>query len=200
MKNKIDIYYKTAIHLGLAPLTIGTIIFFLWLITHDILLSLAGAVTIFLGFFSVSLGLISLAIYLYKSKVNSIKNSKIKIIKALTILLINFPLALLFIMISSYIRSTFTITIDNQSNKTIKNIYLSESNYTYDLPNVLAHTKVSHDLHFKSEGEVNYSLIIDTIKHSGIVFGYITSGVHGDAQITINSFIQVTVDANTSMM
>jgi len=200
MKKNIDIYYKAAINLGRVPIIIGTIIFLLWLITHEFLLNLAGAITIFLGFFSVCLGLISLSIYIYKSKVNSIKNSKAKIFKAIAILLINFPLALSFIMISSYIDSTFTIIIDNQSNRTIKNIHVSEFNHVNDLPNVLAHTKVSHHLHFQSEGEINYSLSIDDIKHTGILFGYITSGVHGEAQITINNFIQVTVDSNTTFM
>ena len=200
MKKNIDIYYKAAINLGRVPIIIGTIIFLLWLITHEFLLNLAGAITIFLGFFSVCLGLISLSIYIYKSKVNSIKNSKAKIFKAIAILLINFPLALSFIMISSYIDSTFTIIIDNQSNRTIKNIHVSEFNHVNDLPNVLAHTKVNHDLHFQSEGEINYSLSIDDIKHTGILFGYITSGVHGEAQITINNFIQVTVDSNTTFM
>ena len=200
MQKDINIYYKTAISLGRTPLIIGTIIFFLWLVTHNDLLAFAGAITILIGFVSVILGVISLLIYLYKSKINSIKNSRIKIYKAFTILLINFPLVLIFIMISSYIRSTFTITIDNQTNSTIKNIHLTEFKNVYNLPDVLANTKVSHNLHFKSEGQVDYSIKVNRIEHTGILFGYITSGVHGDAHITITDLGKVLINSDTSIM
>lgn len=63
MQKNINKYYQMAIYLGRAPLSIGLLIFFMWFITRNSTLLLAGATTILLGLFSVSIGLVSLGIY-----------------------------------------------------------------------------------------------------------------------------------------
>jgi len=198
MQKNINKYYQMAIYLGRAPLSIGLLIFFMWFITRNSTLLLAGATTILLGLFSVSIGLVSLGIYVYKSKEYGI--AKIKILKALTILLINFPIAFLLISISSYLSSTFTIQINNQSHKIITDIHFIEHDKIYKIPDVKAHSKIQHDFHFQSEGKITYSLTIGKEQYTGMLFGYITSGIHGEAQITINSFVKINVDTNTSIM
>jgi len=200
MKENINIYYKTAIVLGRIPLILGSTIYLFWLLTHHHFLILAGALTIGLGLLTVTIGLISLAFYYYKANKNNVHNYRKKSYIALFVLLLNFPIAILMIMHTSYKLSTYNITIDNQSKSTLKNIYFSEQGHTYKVKPVAPYSTGIYKLQFKSEGSVKYTFTQNDIEYTDILFGYITNGTHGKATITMTPLNQIIKDANVTIM
>jgi hypothetical protein len=103
-------------------------------------------------------------------------------------------------MHSSRILSTYTITIDNQSNNMLENIFFSEQGYIYQIDPVPSHSKRIIELQFQSEGSVNYSFTQNGIVYTDVLFGYITNGTQGTANITMTQYNQVEKDSNTTFM
>lgn len=181
----MDIRFKLSLICGLAPLVIGVLIFFSWLVIRADWLMLAGAYNILAGLVFFVCGLLILFAYGHKErkKGNSypIKRSLI----SLGILLFNFPAALLAIYSADYVNGTSVATVINNSSFEAKDLTLSERDQSYSLSPIAPGQEVIKYFHFKHEGSVDYRLSLNGSIQKGVMFGYVTGGMGDRATMVI---------------
>ena len=165
--------YKYSLFFGISPLFIGVLIYFGWLFSRFGWLQVAGTLNIVFGLVAFCIGIICLAIYAYKSSKQNKYHWGRKAILSLAILLSNFPVAAAIIYHVTYIQSTYYVVINNNSAYEITDIVVTAKNQ-HMLNNITPMSVSRYALHFDHEGAVNYSMIFNHVKHTGVLFGYVT--------------------------
>jgi len=158
----------------------------------------AGMINILVGCILVAIGLISLTVYAIKGyRAGILPTIWKKVVSGYLLLLANFPLAFVFIMVSGAIAGRSTIAIHNQSSSPIKVVLhgpLHEPNQDFVIGVVPPKTEKSKTVRIPGEGAVTYSIATATKTETGIVFGYITSGISQSAKISVDEKLNVSVD------
>ncbi len=182
---KMNQFHKIALWCGLTPLAIGTVVYISWFILRYEWLMLAGMFTLFSGFALFGAGIICISIYFYKAKANSLPGYKRKSIITTAILLVNLPVAAVMLVLAYHEISSSNITIANVSKYTIKNLYLTDGLRRYYIDNIPAQDSRSRSILFEIEGEILYNYSINGKYHTGIIIGYVTSGMGATVVMTI---------------
>ena len=112
---------------GAAPILVGTAIFVMWLIFRGDVLMAAGMITIYAGLASVMVGLICLAIYLWRNW-RSTAVPRRRLVGQATVLtglfLANFVAAGGFVYGAIMIETRYNLSIMNQGNEPLQAVYI----------------------------------------------------------------------------
>lgn len=189
-------WYRISFYCGLTPLIFGVAIYVAWYFTRENWLEAAGLINIFLGFCLFCLGILSLGVYVYKeNKANSSGYLK-RCLLPLFVLLINFPVAGAIIDSANFIKTTFTVSIKNDSNIPITDFVLSERDKSYKVDILPAGGAVKQEFHFIYEGSVYYHFSLNGKKYEGIMFGYVSHHGGSNAVMVISEDRKVLVKEN----
>ncbi len=191
---KINAWYQIALLCGLFPLIFGIIIFISWFVTGAHWLELAGLINIVVGLCLFCIGIFFLGIYLYKAKQSNIDNYLKHSLIPLLILIINFPIAIVAINAATYIESISIVQIENHSEHNITNFRLMAGDERHKIGFIPKHGEAKDKFHFKHEGSVHYSFVMDEKNHEGIMFGYVTHGMGSTAIMVISDTGAVNVE------
>ena len=114
--NEMNIWYRLSLLCGLIPLILGVVILLTWINTRASWLETAGVLIIVIGVALFICGLFCLLFYVRSNSTLSNSVRKKKLILPLSILLLNFPAAILSLLIADSVYSTSTVTVQNNSN------------------------------------------------------------------------------------
>jgi len=113
----------------------------------------------------------------------------------LSILLLNFPAAILSLLIADSVYSTSTVTVQNNSNDEITEIWVNlRGGKSYSLPSVQPRKTHVEKIRFKVESDVLYTLSINGSSKQGVLFGYVSPGMGYRVHIMINSNDMVKIE------
>lgn len=186
-------WYRVALFCGLEPLLVGTLIFIAWLISRARWLEYAGLVNIIAGTCLVWVGLVCLGVYFHQARQQQVAGYLKRSLLALALMVANYPVAITFILTAEYLLSQSTVVVHNQSELSVQAFRLQERDIVYELGDIVPGQTVEHSFHFQHEGSVDYSLMWDGQSHSGVMFGYVTSGLGVTAVMEIDASGMVSV-------
>jgi heme/copper-type cytochrome/quinol oxidase subunit 2 len=178
-------WYKASIGFGIFPLIAGIGIYLIWLKTRANVLMTAGFLNILLGLISVLIAIVCLRVFLVKNRKENNKRPKIKLLIALFIIFSNFPAAFAIIEAVQYEKSVYNINIINNSKYSVEHFALVERNKEILVGDVNAKNILNKTIHFSHEGSVDYKFNLNGERYSGLLFGYVTSGLSFSADIII---------------
>ncbi len=181
----MSIWYKLSLISGLAPLTIGFLIFFGWLSTRADCLMFAGTYNIMAGLAFFLFGLVCLFVYGQQERESGNAYPVKKSLISLGVLLFNFPAAALALYSAYYVTSTSVATVQNNSSFEVNDLVLTERDLSYPLPPIGPGQEITEYVHFKYEGSVDYRLTLNGSIKEGIMFGYVSNGMGGSATLVI---------------
>lgn len=183
----MNIWYKLSLICGLAPLLLGCLIFLCWVAIRADWLMMVGVFNIFAGLVLFVCGLLFLFVYgLNERKKGSSYPIKRSLI-SFSILLVNFPAAVLAVYTADYVKSTSVATVINNSSFEAKDLVLIERDQTYLFPPIAPGQEVIKYFHFKYEGSVDFRLSLNKALQKGAMFGYVTAGMGGRATMVIKN-------------
>jgi heme/copper-type cytochrome/quinol oxidase subunit 2 len=165
----------------------GVLIFVSWVMIRSQWLIAAVIVVVYAGILLFFVGVVSIIICLYNDRRKNTVGYKKKSMVTLSILLINFPVSIAIISTVLYILGVSTVTIENQSNTKIENMFLSERGHLYTIDSVLPTKTIQKKITFQSEGPVHYSFTRGKTKDEGILLDYVSRGMG-------NSVVMVVTD------
>ena len=191
----MNIWYKLAILCGLTPLVLGVSILVAWLNTCASWLEAAGIINIAVGSILFLCGLLFLVFYVRSKSTLRKPVGKKSLIIPLLILFLNFPAALISLLIASSEYAASTITINNYSKYEIKDFTVKQlGEDVYFLPLIKVEERQTEKLHFQVESDVRYSLTLNGNNEEGILFGYVTPSVGSHADVTVSEDGVVTIE------
>jgi len=179
--------WRLAIIAGATPLIAGVMTFAVWYITRAEWLMVAGIFIIYAGLAFFCIGLLSIGTYAYIAKKASVKGWLIKSALVVILLASNFPVAFGLMSAAIYVLSENLVIVDNQSDIVVEKIILYDpAGNSYNFGSVSARGSRDVTFRFQGEGAVTYDMNVAGNAHSGIIFGYITSGSGSTATITVS--------------
>jgi heme/copper-type cytochrome/quinol oxidase subunit 2 len=181
----MTVWYKASIGFGLFPLIAGIGIYLLWLKTRANFLMTAGFLNILLGLISVLIAFVCLRVFMVKNRKENNKHPKIKLVIAFFIIFSNFPAAFAIIEAVQYEKSVYNIYIKNNSKHSVEHFSLTERNKEILVGDVNSKDILNKTIHFRHEGSVEYKFDLNGERYSGLLFGYVTSGLSFSADIII---------------
>ena len=184
----MNIWYRLSLLCGLIPLILGVVILLTWINTRASWLETAGVLIIVIGVALFICGLFCLLFYVRSNSTLSNPVRKRKLILPLSILLLNFPAAILSLLIADSVYSTSTVTVQNNSNYEITEIWVEQrGGKSYSLPSVQPRKTHVEKIRFTVESDVLYSLSINGSSKQGVLFGYVSPGAGYRVRILVNS-------------
>jgi len=188
--------FRIACICGAVPLGVGVIVSVLFYFTQWKWLVAVGLLNIYAGVISVVIGLILLTIYTIRLfKKCAVREKTAVILLGYSLLLVNFPAAVFLAIVSHGNASMSTVVVDNRSLHIIPEVTLTgPSGAQFHISKIPPGSNKRGRFRIKGEGSVTYEVKVGTKTESGILFGYITSGMDQAAKITIDpkSVISVT--------
>lgn len=165
----------------------GGLIFVSWLVSRADWLMQAGIYNIQVGLVLFIAGLGCLMVYGLQARKSGHCYPIKQVGILLGILLFNFPAAILGVLSVMYIVSVSVVTVFNHSAFEVTDLVLKERDRTYHFPPIAPGEEVTEYFRFKYEGGVEYKLSLNGVAKTGLMFGYITHGMGGNAMLTITS-------------
>lgn len=188
----MSIWYKLALFCSVFPLLTGLTILLLWWNAPSQSLEYAGLINIYSGVLLFVGGLVFLLIH-HLSMRNS--NPSKSITLPLSLLLLNFPIALGCVYAVSYKYSQSTITIHNLSPHTVEEITIQQSDgWVHDIKDVSSGARYKESMHFKYESDVTYSLKLNEQRLSGVLFGYVTPSLGSHGVVTVDAAGKIMIE------
>ena len=182
----MNLWHRVALTYGLLPLIVGIAVFSVWLLTRWDWLMFAGLYTIGIGLILFVGGLISLLIASRRARQQGIPYKQ-KNLLILGVLLINFPVALAMMFYAHHLMTIYDVLIINELGTPLNQIILTDpAGEHYAINDVAAHSQTHHEFHFGGEGSVSYEIKSAPIEQSGVLVGYITSGLGGQVTMRID--------------
>lgn len=186
-------WYWIAQACGILPLITGTGIFTAWVLLHRDWLLYAGVLAVPGLLLLILMGFFTIGVFIRRAH-NGKQPYIARSLLATLILLLNFPAGVGFAYLALEIKTTYIVTIENNSRLEVKAMKITDpSGREFLAPALLPQEQAQHSLHFDGEGQVKYQYQIAETVQSGILFGYITSNMGGQAQVTIDSKGSATV-------
>lgn len=165
----------------------GSGLFLVWFAEpHDWMLY-AGLLAVpgFLLF--ILLGFISVGAFVRQSRRSNTPYIR-RTLLAIVLLLMNFPAGAGLAYFALTIKTAYVIQILNNTNQAIETIKLTDpKGHEFVLAPVSPHEQIQQTLRFEGEGQVKYRLEIGGIVKTGILLGYITNNMGGQAHLTIET-------------
>jgi hypothetical protein len=148
----------------------------------------AGVVTALAGLVAFFIGSVALVIYLRRQASASpelCRRSKRRALVAGGVLLANFPIAAIYAMSTIDVQTRYVVRIVNESQQTLDGIVLVGPGIRVDV-GVLEPGKAAHrNLHFRGDGSLTIVAMQNGVEVSGLVSGYVTSNLGGEATIRL---------------
>lgn len=180
--------YRFALICGFVPLTTGTTVFIAWLLTRDDALMAVGAATTVWGSALFLVGVVSLVVYIWKARMARLENWRPKALFASLILISNVPAAAAYVMIVIYLESAYAVIVENSSPKRVDRVVLIGPNQArHEFASFAIGEHREDDFHFLGEGSVTYEVWFGSLVQTGILDGYVSTGMGGCAVLKISS-------------
>lgn len=179
-------WYWIAQACGILPLIVGTGLFTAWVLLHRDWLLYAGVLAVPGLLLLIGFGFFATARFIRRAHHHK-RPYIARSLLATLILLLNFPVGTGFAYLALEIKTTYVVTIENNSRQEIKDIKIIDpSGKEFLAPAILPQEEAQHNLHFDGEGQVKYQYQIAETVQSGVLFGYITSNMGGQAHVIID--------------
>lgn len=178
---------------GLA-LLVGLTVFIAFWFTQASWLVLPGIFVFEGGLILSVVGAICLTIYAFKK--SEIKRGWRQILGLYFLLLINIPLAILLFYLSYGIAGISVVRITNNSERIVDDITV-QAGSIHHIVNFPPRTDKTKKIYIKGEGQVNYSVTVAGKTQSGVLFGYVTSGISQSARLTVDEYLNVSAEETT---
>jgi len=181
--------YPRVIFLGAAPLVAGFAIIALYWMTEWHVLMLAGFFTILAGVISVLAGGgILFLFWLRERRLERYSQGalRVRVLVASILLASNFPAAWACMMAGVELDSRMTVTVLNQGTTRIDSFVLTAPGFTKELGPIPAGGKAKCIVHVTRDGPMDFTSRAGTITSGGIVDGYVTDGIGGRWDVTMD--------------
>lgn len=178
---------------GLA-LLVGLTVFVAFWFTQANWLVLPGIFVFEGGIILSVIGVICLTIYAFKK--SKIKRGKRQVLGLYFLLLTNIPLAIFLFLASYGIAGISVVRIINNSERIIDDITV-QAGSIHHIVNFPPRADKINKIYIKGEGQVDYSVTMAGKTQSGVLFGYITSGVSQSAKITVDKYLNISAEETT---
>ncbi len=179
---------KIAIACGAMPLIAGTAIYFLWRLTRWEFLERLGMFNIFIGLalFAIGVGCVIRQSNDEMSTPNTNNgNTGQRNLLVVTLLLANFPAAIIYGLSAIEVMTRYTVCITNESPTAIEKLVLVGPNSEWSIGVVPAGARVQRELSFGGEGSLSFTAEHEGESIQGEVDGYVTGGLGGDTTLRL---------------
>ncbi len=180
-------YFILSLVCGITPLVVGVASYLMWSVNQNRVFEEIGVYTIFWGviLFIAGSAFLSRYVYLaYKEK----KKITLPAFLSGIILFSNFPAAFLILQLVFSKIGESTLICENNSSKAVSElIVISIDQNEISLGSIKPNTTKTFRFRIKSEGSVEYKVIIDKEVSKGRLFGYVTGGMGANAKLVIHS-------------
>jgi hypothetical protein len=175
---KARAFYLITLWAGIIPIFTGSVIFWTWFFCPGFRdLQLAGLVTIIA---SVPVCLIALILGLYTKHKNKEDDNAVKKTKRVIMLLLaNIPLAIFYVWFATYIIDSERITLINNTEQGITNIYVYGSGDAVFAPSIKKGGSKFFWIHMTKEGSIKLIYEKEGQKMTGSLAGYTGPGMGG---------------------
>jgi len=175
---------------ALLPLFFGTLVFLGWYVTQQSIFWLFGIYTIIIGSILVLLGFVTLIIQAFRYQKSFWKQRL-----AIIMLLLNFPVAILYMFLVVVVETRIELEIINQSQRTLDSIVIQDPVAKITLAPIAPGQSVKTYFCPEGEGLLEIFVSSDTQKTEAIISGYITTFPRNkhDSQIIINPNLEITI-------
>lgn len=185
--------YRIALSCGGIPLCAGVSIFLCWLITRWPWLMLAGYANIAIGIVLFVVGAIALGRY----RANATSPTRAHVRRrnwiALTVLLINFPVAGGLAFAAIAIETSYTVVIENASSAELVDVRVTGGGVDEYIESIPPGGVAKRTFWIRQDGELNLQAVTDAGTINATVEGYVTPNAGGRAEVIIHSDGTVTV-------
>ena len=189
LKNR---WYIISIFFSLLPLLTGCSFYGIWRVTHDMGLAFTGLLLTPLCLLSLIISFISLFPAAAHYKESNAPYRKRKILLALALILINFPVAGTIVSEADYYYSLSAVVVRNNSDTSIADLVITDpQGNILSIPPVASHSEKTHRLPFKGEGKVSYKLTSSAGLQEGVLIGFISVPI-----MTLGGIIEINPDGS----
>lgn len=168
--------YRLALLCGLLPLSVGSLIFSLWLVLRSNTLMFAGIFTIYAGVLLSIVGLLALAVYLWRA-LRQADLPRRQIIRAsllgFGLILANYVLAAAFVLLADTLMSRYTLHLHNASGQPISAVRLIGQSCSHDFGSLPPDARVTHRCRLQHEGSLSLHWEAAGGAHEALVEGYV---------------------------
>lgn len=181
---------KAAWVAGAAPLVVGSAIFIAWLFLRADILMPAGVIVIYAGLCSIAVGVICLAIYLWKSWRSQVVPRRRLILQAASLtglFLANFIAAGGFVYGAIMIESRYNLSITNHGDKPLQAVRINGGGVNVELGDIASGETVKHAFWIEHDGELLLTAKQGGEKIEAVVDGYVTNSMGSDIRVTVDA-------------
>jgi hypothetical protein len=182
--------YQIALFCGAFPLTCGTLVFLLWLVTRWDWLMTAGIVTIIGGLQVFLIGNIALAWYrglALRSPEVTPRQLRFRTLAAVGLLLSNFPLAVGYAVAANAVITCHTVVVHNASRQPLDNVRVVGGGCDVGFGKVQPGESIRRAFWIRRKGELVLIADFGGSRHTEMVDGYVSSDIGGSKEVTVNS-------------
>jgi hypothetical protein len=164
----------------------GISVFLLWLPFRWEVLEAAGAYVILIGVILVPFGFAFLnqsTSITADSEYRSRPRGRLKVVLAVCLLFINFPLAFGIIIAVDNIKTRYYVTVVNESNHSMEKAVISGGGVSVELGTIFPGEKITRYFLIKGEGTLVCEYAYDGVRRKSVIDGYVCSGMGGDVLV-----------------
>ena len=192
--SKYDKLFLGALWCWILPLVLGILVAALSYFTVWSQLIAVGLVVIYAGSLLAVVGLILVTVYLVLLVKHKLYAGKIsRIITGYSLLLLNFPVAFFLMLFAYSALGQSDVAVKNNSLHSVNVMVIGPDGNQYDFGEVYPGKARQKRFRIKGEGQVNYEILVEGKVYSGVLLGYITSGINQTAEVSIDRFGSVSV-------
>lgn len=184
-ERSFEYLYRIAFLCGLLPLTIGTGIYLLWLVTEWDVLMVAGIFTIWGGLACVAIGFIAAAIYAFKLRATGALWGPIagRIAKPVGLMLFNLPASIIIFSLAWSAATRYDVTLTNESESVIACFQMIAPGVKESFENVQPEESRSIGVHFQGDGPFKFEAEVGGVVSTGTIEGYVTHNLGGESVV-----------------
>jgi hypothetical protein len=177
---------KMAYVCGAGPLLLATLIFITWIFTRWSWLMAAGLVLIYVGFATVIVGAGFLGWHVFKKgrQVTGPRNAgRWSPRLAGALLMLNFPAAVGFAFMGLELHDRYCVHVVNDSGQAIESLVVTAPGVRLELGPIAAGSRANSYGKVAGDGEMAFVAHQGPAEIAGVVEGYVTNGMGGEATI-----------------
>ncbi len=177
-------------------MVVGTLIFVAFLRTRSELIAVLGLFVVVFGLIAFVAGTAALAMYLWAELRHPDVSKRAAILRGSLIgslLLANFPAALVYVRVGSSLLWIYLVVVENRSATPIERLTMSGPSVMVDFGTIQPGVAVSREIQFEGKGQLTYRMRHGGNDSFGVVEEYATNDITGNARLTVgDSGVRVT--------
>lgn len=196
----VDNFYRVAIFCGAAPLIAGVGTFLLWTITRWPFLMNLGIWILYGGGVLFVIGCVALLMHFAleaKALYSTRRAAWSRGLRALFLLLVNFPAAAVILSAAIFLESQYTVTIHNRTPHPLQQTRVEGGGVHVEIGTIPPGDSERRALRFMGDGNLRFTARYQGKTIERQVEGYVTSGLGGDAEIILTERNGVKVEIRT---